>query len=95
MGGECIVRRAYADLTIQLGSNVEGWKKLAIQESLQLQNQLHTSRGKSSSDMALVIDAMDLLYQNQNLDGFVLVTSDSDFTRLAQRLRESGKFVWG
>jgi hypothetical protein len=94
MGAQAIVRRAYADWT-RPGANLDGWKYIAIQESLQLLNQLHTSRGKSSSDMALVIDAMDLLNQSPHLEGFVLITSDSDFTRLAQRLRESGKFVWG
>jgi uncharacterized LabA/DUF88 family protein len=85
------VRRAYGDWT---DSHLSGWMKkvrgLALQPMLQV---AHTS-GKNSTDSALIIDAMDLLYSG-NVDAFALVSSDSDFTSLATRLRASGKTVYG
>jgi uncharacterized LabA/DUF88 family protein len=85
------VRRAYGDWT---DSHLSGWMKkvrgLALQPMLQV---AHTS-GKNSTDSALIIDAMDLLYSD-NVDAFALVSSDSDFTSLATRLRASGKTVYG
>ena len=89
--GEASVRRIYGDFS---GERLRGWntatEKLAI---LQTQARSNTS-GKNASDIALVIDAMDLMYRG-HLDGFCLVSSDSDFTRLAQRLREQGAAVYG
>ena len=89
--GEANVRRIYGDFS---GSRLSGWdaavKSLAILQHQQRSN----STGKNASDIALVIDAMDLMYK-RTLDGVVLVSSDSDFTRLAQRLREEGLVVYG
>jgi uncharacterized protein (TIGR00288 family) len=85
------VKRAYGDWTTQ---HLVRWKdelpRLAIQPIQQFANTV----GKSSTDSALIIDAMDLLYSG-SLDAFAIVSSDSDFTRLATRLRESGKTVYG
>ena len=89
--GEANVRRIYGDFS---GRQLAGWDK-AIQSLAILQHQQRSnSKGKNSSDIALVIDAMDLMYK-RTLDGVVLVSSDSDFTRLAQRLREEGLEVYG
>ena len=89
--GEANVRRIYGDFS---GGRLSGWdgavKSLAILQHQQRSN----SRGKNASDIALVIDAMDLMHKG-TLDGVVLVSSDSDFTRLAQRLREEGLEVYG
>ncbi|MDE0239423.1 MAG: NYN domain-containing protein [bacterium] len=89
--GEANVRRIYGDFS---GGRLSGWdeaiKSLAILQHQQRSN----SKGKNASDIALVIDAMDLMYK-RTLDGVVLVSSDSDFTRLAQRLREEGLEVYG
>ena len=89
--GEANVRRIYGDFS---GGRLSGWDG-AIQSLAILQHQQRSnSRGKNASDIALVIDAMDLMHKN-TLDGIVLVSSDSDFTRLAQRLREEGLVVYG
>ena len=89
--GEANVRRIYGDFS---GTRLGGWDK-AIQSLAILQHQQRSnSKGKNASDIALVIDAMDLMYK-RTLDGVVLVSSDSDFTRLAQRLREEGLEVYG
>ncbi len=89
--GEANVRRIYGDFS---GGRLSSWdgavRSLAILQHQQRSN----SRGKNASDIALVIDAMDLMYK-RTLDGVVLVSSDSDFTRLAQRLREEGLQVYG
>ena len=89
--GEATVRRIYGDFS---HGRLSGWdgaiKSLAILQHQQRSN----SRGKNASDIALVIDAVDLMYK-RTLDGVVLVSSDSDFTRLAQRLREEGLVVYG
>ena len=89
--GEANVRRIYGDFS---GSRLAGWDA-AIQSLAILQHQQrNNTRGKNAADIALVIDAMDLLHKNR-LDGVCLVSSDSDFTRLAQRLREDGLVVYG
>ena len=89
--GEANVRRIYGDFS---NNRLQGWdgaiKSLAI---LQHQQRSNTT-GKNAADIALVIDAMDLMHKGK-LDGFCLVSSDSDFTRLAQRLREDGLPVYG
>lgn len=85
------VKRAYGDWTTQ---NLVGWKEALHRHAIQPMQQFAYTKGKNSTDSAFIIDAMDLLYAN-NLDGFCLVSSDSDFTRLATRLREAGKLVIG
>lgn len=76
-------------------SRGSGWKEeILLEYSIIPIQQFSYTAGKNSTDMAMVIDAMDLLYQNK-VDGFCLVTSDSDFTRLAMRLREENKYVIG
>lgn len=89
--GTLTVKRAYGDWTTdQLG----GWKRRLHEHAISPMQQFAYTQGKNSSDSALIIDAMDLLYAG-NLDGFVIVSSDSDFTRLATRLRESAMLVYG
>ncbi|MDO9456852.1 NYN domain-containing protein [Nocardioides sp.] len=85
------VKRAYGDWTTQ---HLVGWKDALLAHAIQPMQQFANTRGKNSTDSALIIDAMDLLYGG-NLDAFALVSSDSDFTRLATRLREAGKLVVG
>jgi len=89
--GTATVKRAYGDWTTQ---NLVGWKDQLHRHAIQPVQQFAYTRGKNSTDAALIIEAMDLLYAG-NLDGFCLVSSDSDFTRLATRLREAGKTVIG
>ena len=89
--GTPTIKRAYGDWTTQ---NLVGWKEELLRHAIQPVQQFAYSRGKNSTDSALIIDAMDLLYAG-NLEGFVIVSSDSDFTRLATRLRESGMTVYG
>ncbi|MEZ5446492.1 MAG: NYN domain-containing protein [Gammaproteobacteria bacterium] len=89
--GVASVKRIYGDWTKPtLGS----WKKVLLQHSIQPVQQFAYTSGKNSTDSALIIDAMDLLY-TRRFDGFCLVSSDSDFTRLAARLREGGMTVYG
>ena len=89
--GESNVRRIYGDFS---DKRLGGWDG-EIQSLAMLQHQQHSNTtGKNASDIALVIDAMDLMHKGR-LDGFCLVSSDSDFTRLAQRLREEGLAVYG
>ena len=89
--GEANVRRIYGDFSEK---RLIPWDK-AIQSLAILQHQQRSNTtGKNASDIALVIDAMDLMFKGK-LDGFCLVSSDSDFTRLAQRLREEGMVVYG
>jgi len=89
--GRATVRRIYGDwTTTKLGS----WKAVLLEHSLQPMQQFAYTSGKNATDSAMIIDAMDLLYAG-NLDGFCIVSSDSDFTRLASRLKESGKRVYG
>ena len=82
--GNVIYKRIYGNwMSTQLGP----WKKELLDHAIQPIQQFSNTTGKNSSDSALIIDAMDLLYQN-DLDAFCIVSSDSDFTRLATRLRE-------
>ncbi|UTT46743.1 NYN domain-containing protein [Micrococcus luteus] len=85
------MKRAYGDWTT---TNLNGWKKALNHHAIQPVQQFAYTVGKNSSDSALIIDAMDLLWMG-NVDAFALVSSDSDFTRLATRLREGGKRVIG
>jgi uncharacterized LabA/DUF88 family protein len=89
--GRATVRRIYGNWT---EPNLKQWKDSLLDYSIQPMQQFANTKGKNSTDSALIIDAMDLLYAG-NLDGFCIVSSDSDFTRLASRLRESGKQVYG
>lgn len=89
--GTATVKRAYGDWTTQ---NLTGWKDRLHRHAIQPIQQFAYTKGKNSTDSAFIIDAMDLLYAN-DVDGFCLVSSDSDFTRLATRLREAGKLVYG
>ncbi len=89
--GSATVKRAYGDWTT---STLRGWKEAINAHAIQPMQQFAYTTGKNATDSAMIIDAMDLLYTG-NLDGFCLVTSDSDFTKLASRLRESGKTVYG
>lgn len=85
------VKRAYGDWTT---TNLKGWKEHLHKHAIQPIQQFSYTTGKNSTDSSLIIDAMDLLHDG-NLDGFCLISSDSDFTRLANRLRESGIIVYG
>jgi len=85
------VKRAYGDWTTQ---QLVGWKAELHRYAIQPVQQFAYTTGKNSTDSALIIDAMDLLY-SADVDAFAIVSSDSDFTRLATRLRESGKTVYG
>jgi uncharacterized LabA/DUF88 family protein len=89
--GTATVKRAYGDWTT---TNLTGWKERLNRHAIQPMQQFAYTTGKNSTDSAFIIDAMDLLYGG-NVDGFCLVSSDSDFTRLATRLREAGKVVYG
>ena len=89
--GNPTVRRIYGDWAM---TNMDSWKPLLLENALIPVQQYSYTTGKNSTDSAMIIDAMDILY-SQPVDGFVLVTSDSDFTRLALRLREAGKKVYG
>src|SRR5712675_1721250 len=89
--GTAHVKRAYGDWT---GTNLRGWKDHLLAQSIQPIQQFAYTTGKNATDAALVIDAMDMLYSGR-FDGFCLVSSDSDFTRLAARLREQGVDVYG
>ena len=85
------IKRIYGDWTRQ---NMNGWKSVILDYAISPIQQFNYTTGKNSTDSALIIDAMDILYTN-DVDGFCLISSDSDFTKLAIRLRESGKFVLG
>jgi uncharacterized LabA/DUF88 family protein len=89
--GTAHVKRAYGDWT---GTNLKSWKDHLLAQSIQPIQQFAYTRGKNATDAAMVIDAMDLMYTGR-FDGFCIVSSDSDFTRLAARLRESGLTVYG
>lgn len=89
--GAASVKRAYGDWTTpQLSS----WKPLLHEYAISPMQQFSYTSGKNSTDSSMIIDAMDLLY-TEKFDGFCLVTSDSDFTKLATRIRESGLVVYG
>ena len=89
--GEATVRRIYGDFTSQASSS---WKKFLNRHSIKPVQQFAYTTGKNATDGTMIIDAMDLLY-TRRFDGFCLVTSDSDFTGLAVRLREEGLQVFG
>lgn len=85
------IKRIYGDWT---KSTSEGWKTELLENAITPVQQFAYTVGKNATDSALIIDAMDILY-SKDIDGFCIVSSDSDFTRLATRLREAGKFVIG
>jgi uncharacterized LabA/DUF88 family protein len=89
--GTASVKRIYGDWT---GPGLKGWKDVLLEHSIQPIQQFAYTKGKNATDSAMIIDAMDLLYTG-NFHGFCLVSSDSDFTKLASRLRESGLMVYG
>lgn len=89
--GIASVKRIYGDWT---STSHTQWKKSLLKHSIQPVQQFAYTSGKNATDSALIIDAMDLMY-TRRFDGFCLVSSDSDFTRLAQRLREEGLMVLG
>lgn len=89
--GTATVKRAYGDWTTQ---NLAGWKDVLHVHAIQPIQQFRYTTGKNATDSALIIDAMDLLHGGK-VDGFCLVSSDSDFTRLATRIREAGLSVYG
>jgi len=89
--GVASVKRIYGDWT---STHLRSWKERLLANAIQPIQQFTYTSGKNATDSAMIIDAMDLLY-SEKLDGFCIVSSDSDFTRLASRLRESGCIVYG
>lgn len=89
--GTASIKRAYGDWTTP---NLKGWKDVLHRLAIQPMQQFSYTTGKNATDSSLIIDAMDLLH-SAGLDGFCLVSSDSDFTRLATRIREAGLAVYG
>src|SRR5512145_3194536 len=89
--GTPTIKRIYADWT---KPTVSGWKNVLLENAITPIQQYSYTTGKNSSDSAMIIDAMDILYTGK-VDGFCIVSSDSDFTRLATRLREAGMKVIG
>ncbi|WP_445664932.1 NYN domain-containing protein [Fodinibius sp. AD559] len=89
--GTANVKRIYGDWT---STKLRGWKDHLLDHSIQPIQQFGYTTGKNATDSAMIIDAMDLLYTNQ-FDGFCIVSSDSDFTKLAARIREAGLIVYG
>ncbi len=89
--GDITIRRSYGDWTDPAKAS---WKEVLLENSISPIQQYTYTTGKNSSDSAMIIDAMDILYGNA-IDGFILASSDSDFTRLAMRLRESGRDIIG
>lgn len=89
--GVLTVKRIYGDWTTP---NLGGWKNSLLDHSIVPIQQFRYTVGKNATDTAMIIDAMDILYSGK-VDGFCLVSSDSDFTRLASRIRESGLVVYG
>ena len=89
--GTAHVKRIYGDWT---KPDLNGWKDVLLRYSIQPIQQFRYTVGKNATDSAMIIDAMDLLY-SARFDGFCIVSSDSDFTRLASRIRESGQTVYG
>ena len=89
--GNASVRRAYGNWT---SGHLGGWKTGLLTHSITPIQQFNYTTGKNATDSALIIDAMDLMYSG-HLDGFCIVSSDSDFTRLAARIREQGMTVYG
>ena len=89
--GVASVKRIYGDWTTP---NLGGWKAVLLEHSIQPIQQFRYTVGKNATDTAMIIDAMDLLYTGR-FDGFCIVSSDSDFTKLASRIREAGLLVYG
>ncbi|MHB8351097.1 MAG: NYN domain-containing protein [Thermoplasmata archaeon] len=89
--GTVIIRRAYGDWT---SPQLASWKKVLFDHAISPIQQFANISGKNATDSALIIDAMDLLHGGR-VEGFCIVSSDSDYTRLATRIRESGHFVLG
>ena len=89
--GTPTIKRIYGDWTQSTGP---GWKKVLLENAITPIQQYRYTTGKNATDSAMIIDAMDILYEDK-VDGFCIVASDSDYTRLALRLRESGKKVLG
>jgi len=89
--GTASVKRIYGDWT---SPQLKGWKEVLLTHSIQPIQQFGYTTGKNATDSAMIIDAMDLLYTG-NFDGFCIVSSDSDFTKLAARIREAGLVVYG
>jgi uncharacterized LabA/DUF88 family protein len=89
--GVASVKRIYGDWTTP---SLSGWKSVLLEHSIQPVQQFRYTVGKNATDSAMIIDAMDLLF-TKRFDGFCLVSSDSDFTRLASRIREEGLLVYG
>ena len=89
--GTPTIKRIYGDWT---SPNISGWKTQLLENAVTPIQQYSYTTGKNSTDSAMIIDAMDILYGGK-MDGFVLLSSDSDFTRLAIRLREAGMYVIG
>lgn len=89
--GRASVKRIYGDWTTP---NLGHWKNTLLEHSIQPVQQFRYTTGKNATDSAMIIDAMDLLYTGP-FQGFCIVSSDSDFTRLASRIKESGKRVYG
>lgn len=98
--GMPIVKRAYGDWGGNIDKNgkpanrLHAWRDVSLLHAITPIQQFSYTKGKDVTDMMLIIDAMDLLYGNQ-LDGFCIISSDSDFTPLASRIRESGLMVYG
>ncbi|MFT5778142.1 MAG: hypothetical protein ACI837_001098 [Crocinitomicaceae bacterium] len=89
--GNPTIKRIYGDWT---NPHLTKWKKVLLENAITPIQQYGYTTGKNATDSAMIIDAMDILY-SEKVDGFCLVSSDSDFTRLATRLREAGKAVYG
>jgi uncharacterized LabA/DUF88 family protein len=89
--GTASVKRIYGDWT---DPHLRSWKEILLLYSIQPIQQFRYTMGKNATDSAMIIDAMDLLYTNK-FDGFCVVSSDSDFTKLASRIREAGLVVYG
>lgn len=89
--GKATIRRIYGDWTTQ---QMNGWKEIINQYSINPVQKFSYTTGKNSTDSSLIIEAMDILH-GKNIDGFCIVSSDSDYTGLAKRIREEGLFVMG
>ena len=89
--GIATIKRVYGDFTIP---SMQSWKSISSKYAIQPMLQIHNTTAKNTSDSALIIDAMDFLHRG-NIDGFCIASSDSDFTRLATRIREAGLAVYG
>ena len=89
--GKATIRRIYGDWT---NNQMNSWKEIINQYSINPVQKISYTTGKNSTDSSLIIDAMDILH-DQNVDGFCIVSSDSDYTGLAKRIREEGLFVMG